>query len=56
MAGKDLGKGKRVDGSGCHHRGGGGGRRARKVARCKRAVETKERREGKKEICKQLDA
>jgi hypothetical protein len=56
MAGKGLGKGKRVDGTGCPHRGGGGGRRARKVARAKRAVETRTRVEGKKEIKKQLDS
>ena len=55
MAMKRLGRGKRVDGTGCPHRGGGGGRRARKVARAKRAVERKLRQESKKEIRRQLD-
>ena len=57
MAMKELGRGKRAGdaGTGCPHRGGGGGRRARKVRRAKRAIETRTRREGKKEIKNQLD-
>ena len=55
MGGKAMGMGKRTDGTGCPHRGGGGGRRARKVARAKRAVERITRQEAKKEIKKQLD-